>query len=112
MPGTDLFSRLAHPGEEAITRLAKMPGGEQLVGAMNATRERVDELQRRVPGLEDVEKGGEALEKEGAERRGGGGEGGGAGGGRGARAPARRAGSSSSARSAAARSRATTPKPP
>jgi hypothetical protein len=52
----DLLGKLADLGEEAIQRLSDAPGGERLVGAINATRERVDELQKRVRGLEDLEK--------------------------------------------------------
>jgi hypothetical protein len=73
MAGKDLLSRLADAGEEAIARLAKAPGGEQIVGAMNAMRERMDELQKRISGLEDTEKRLDELEKrvaalEGAKR--------------------------------------------
>ena len=66
MPGArrnDLLGKLADFGEEAIQRLSDAPGGERLVGALNATRERVDELQKRVRGLEDLEKRLSALER-------------------------------------------------
>jgi hypothetical protein len=66
MPGArrnDLLGKLADFGEEAIQRLSDAPGGDRLVGALNATRERVDELQKRVRGLEDLEKRLSALER-------------------------------------------------
>ena len=59
----DLLSRLADAGEEAIQRLAKAPGGENVVKAVNASRDRVDELQQRVRGIEGLEKRVAALEK-------------------------------------------------
>lgn len=59
----DLLSRLADAGEEAIQRLAKAPGGENVVKALNTSRERVDELQKKVRGIESLEKRVAALEK-------------------------------------------------
>jgi outer membrane murein-binding lipoprotein Lpp len=59
----DLLSRLADAGEEAIHRLAKAPGGENLAKALNASRERIDELQKKVRGLDELEKRVAALEK-------------------------------------------------
>jgi hypothetical protein len=56
MAGKDLLSRLADAGEDAIARLGKVPGGEQVVGAMHAMRDRTDELQKRVMGVEGLEK--------------------------------------------------------
>jgi hypothetical protein len=59
----ELLGKLADFGEEAIQRLSDAPGGDRLVGALNATRERVDELQKRVRGLEELEKRLSALER-------------------------------------------------
>jgi len=59
----DLFGKLADLSEEAMQRLSDAPGGERLLGALNAMRERVDELQKRVRGLEDLEKRLAALER-------------------------------------------------
>jgi polyhydroxyalkanoate synthesis regulator phasin len=59
----DLLGKLADFGEEAMQRLSDAPGGDRVVGALNATRERVDELQKRVRGLEDLEKRLSALER-------------------------------------------------
>jgi hypothetical protein len=66
MPGArrnDLIGKLADFSEEAIQRLSDAPGADRLVGALNTTRERVDELQKRVRGLEDLEKRLTALER-------------------------------------------------
>jgi hypothetical protein len=50
-----LLGRLADLSEEAIQRLGDVPGADRAVGAMNALRDRTDELQRRVRGLEALE---------------------------------------------------------
>ena len=59
----DLLGRLADLSEEAMQRFADAPGADRLLGALNATRERVDELQRRVRGLEALEQRLAALER-------------------------------------------------
>jgi hypothetical protein len=59
----DIMSRLADAGEDAIQRLAKAPGGENVLKAMNATRERIDEMQKKVRGIDDLERRVVALEK-------------------------------------------------
>ena len=56
MAGKDLLSRLADAGEEAIGKFGKAPGGEQVVGAVHSMRERMDELQKRVRGIDDLER--------------------------------------------------------
>ena len=66
MAGTrnkDLLSRLADLSEEAIQRLAEAPGADRLFHALNGLRDRVDELQKRVRGLEQLEQRLAALEK-------------------------------------------------
>ncbi len=52
----DLLSRLADAGEDAIQRLAKAPGGKSMLDAMNTTRERLDDLQKKVRGIDALEK--------------------------------------------------------
>ncbi len=52
---TDLLSKLAELSEEAMHRLQDAPGGERVVGALNSMRDRVDELQKRVRGLDELE---------------------------------------------------------
>ena len=59
----DLLGRLADLSEEAIQRLSDVPGGDRALGALNALRDRTDELQRRVRGLEGLEQRLSALEK-------------------------------------------------
>lgn len=51
----DLLGRLADLSEEAIQRLSDVPGADRALAAVNALRERTDELQRRVRGLEGLE---------------------------------------------------------
>ena len=62
-PQRNLIDRLADAGEEAIQRLGSAPGGDRLLGAVNSMRDRVDEMQRRMRGLEDVEKRLRAVER-------------------------------------------------
>ena len=59
----DLLTRLVDAGEDAIQRLAEVPGGDRIAGTLNSMRDRVDELQRRVRGLEDLDRRMAALEK-------------------------------------------------
>jgi hypothetical protein len=55
MAGRDLLTRLADAGEEAIGRLADAPGADRLTGVANSMRDRVDELQKRVRGIDALE---------------------------------------------------------
>ena len=48
----DLLTRLSEAGEEAIGRLSEIPGGNRVVEATHALRERLDELERRLQALE------------------------------------------------------------
>ena len=59
----DLLTMLADRGEEAIQRLSDAPGADRVIGALNTLRDRMDELQKRVRGLEDLEKRLTALER-------------------------------------------------
>lgn len=52
---TDLRGKLVELSEEAIHRLQDAPGGDRVVGTMNAMKDRLDELQRRVRGLDELE---------------------------------------------------------
>jgi hypothetical protein len=51
----DLLGKLAELSEEAIHRLQDAPGGDRVVGTMNAMKDRLDELQRRVRGIDELE---------------------------------------------------------
>lgn len=63
-PQKDLLSRLADAGEEAIQKLADMPGAQRAVEAAGSLRDRLDELQRRVRGIEELERRVAKLEQE------------------------------------------------
>jgi polyhydroxyalkanoate synthesis regulator phasin len=60
---TDLLGKLAELSEEAIHRLQDAPGGDRVVGTMNAMKDRLDELQRRVRGIDELEARLSALER-------------------------------------------------
>src|SRR2546423_13242130 len=60
---TDLFGKLADLSDDAIQRLSDAPGADRALGALNTLRDRMDELQKRVRGLEDLEKRLTALER-------------------------------------------------
>jgi hypothetical protein len=60
---TDLFGKLADLSEDAIQRLSDAPGADRALSALNTLRDRMDELQKRVRGLEDLEKRLAALER-------------------------------------------------
>jgi hypothetical protein len=54
-PQKDLLSRLADAGEAAMKSIGDAPGADRFLGAANALRDRLDELQKRVRGLEGLE---------------------------------------------------------
>ncbi|HEY7731315.1 MAG TPA: hypothetical protein VH950_10470 [Gaiellaceae bacterium] len=60
----DVLARLADRGEDAINRLADLPGGTRAVKAWTDMRERVDELSRKVRGIDKLEVRVAKLEKE------------------------------------------------
>ena len=60
----DVLGRLADRGEEALQRLAELPGGSKALKAVNDMRERVDELGRRVRGIDRLEARVAKLEKD------------------------------------------------
>jgi hypothetical protein len=55
-PKQSIVDRLADLGEEAIQRIGNAPGGDRVLAAMAGTRERMDDLQKRVRGLEALDK--------------------------------------------------------
>ncbi len=66
MAGTrknDLLGRLADLSEEAYQRLSDAPGADKVLGALNGLKDRTDELQKRVRGLEALEQRLAALER-------------------------------------------------
>jgi len=59
----DLLTMLADRGEEAIQRLADAPGAERVLGAAQALRDRLDEMQKRMRGIDALERRLAELEK-------------------------------------------------
>jgi hypothetical protein len=59
----DLLSRLADLSEASIQRLAEAPMADRAVQALKGLGERVDDLQRRMRGFEELEQRLTALEK-------------------------------------------------
>lgn len=60
----DFVTRLADAGEEALHRLAELPGGQRAVTAANDLRARVDDLTKKVRGIDALEARVAKLEKE------------------------------------------------
>ena len=58
------MTRLADAGEEALQRLADLPGGQKALTAVNDLRTRVDELAKKVRGIDALEARVAKLEKE------------------------------------------------
>ena len=59
----DLLGRLADMSEDAIQRLSEAPGADRALQALKGLGDKVDELQRRTRGFEEIEKRLTALEK-------------------------------------------------
>jgi len=60
----DLMARLADAGEEALQRLSELPGGQRALTAVNDLRTRVDDLTKKVRGIDALEARITKLEKE------------------------------------------------
>ncbi len=60
----DVIGRLAARGDEALQRLSALPGGTLALKTFNDVRARVDELGRRVRGIEELEARVASLEKD------------------------------------------------
>jgi uncharacterized small protein (DUF1192 family) len=60
----DVIARLADRGEDALQRLSELPGGQRAVKAFNDLRSRVDELTKKVRGIDELEARIAKLEKE------------------------------------------------
>ena len=60
----DFVTRLADAGEEALQRIADLPGGQKALTAVNDLRTRVDELTKKVRGIDELEARLVKLEKE------------------------------------------------
>ncbi len=64
----DVIARLADRGEKTLARLAELPGGTKAMQAVNDLRMRVDELGKKVRGIDELERRVAKLEKELASR--------------------------------------------
>ena len=60
----DIFSRVQDLGAEALNKLAEVPGGSKLVDMANETRTRLDDVQKKLRGLDELEKRVAKLERE------------------------------------------------
>jgi len=60
----DVIARLAGKGEEAIRRIADLPGGQRALEAFNDLKLRVDDLSKKVRGVDELEQRVAKLEKE------------------------------------------------
>ena len=49
-------TRLADAGEEAIQRLGTAPGGDRLLGVVNTLRDRMDDMQKQLRAIAQIEK--------------------------------------------------------
>jgi len=58
-----IVDRLADVGEEAIQRLGGAPGADRVMGAVNALRVRVDDMQKNVRAIPGIEKRLAAIER-------------------------------------------------
>jgi len=59
----DLLGRLADLSEEAVQRLAEAPGADRVLQGLKGLADRVDDLQRRTRGFEELEQRLTKLEK-------------------------------------------------
>ena len=62
-PPKDLRTRVQDLGEEALHKLAEVPGGAKLVEMANQSRSRLDEMQKRLRGLDVLERRVDELEQ-------------------------------------------------
>ena len=60
----DILSRVTDLGAEALHKLADVPGGSRLVEMANDSKARLDEMQKKLRGLDALEQRVAALEKQ------------------------------------------------
>ena len=58
----DLLARMADLGEEALNKLPNVPGGNRVMDMVNQSRTRLDEMQKKLRGLDELEKRVDKLE--------------------------------------------------
>ncbi len=59
----DIFARVTELGQEALNKLADVPGGSKVVDMMNESKARLDEMQKKLRGLDALEQRVAALEE-------------------------------------------------
>lgn len=64
MARKDLLTKLTDAGEEALSRLTEAPGADKITAFATSTRDRLDELTKRVRGIEQLEARVAKLEKQ------------------------------------------------
>lgn len=60
----DIVTRLADAGEGALQKLTELPGGQRAVNAVNDLRAKVDDLAKKVRGIDVLEERVKKLEKD------------------------------------------------
>ena len=58
-----MVGKLADVGGDAIQRIGSAPGGDRLLNALNSTRDRMDDMQKKMRGLDAVEQRLEEVER-------------------------------------------------
>jgi phage I-like protein len=64
MARKDLLTKLADAGEDALSRLTEAPGIDKMTAFASSTKDRLDELTKRVRGIEQLEARLAKLEKQ------------------------------------------------
>jgi polyhydroxyalkanoate synthesis regulator phasin len=60
----DFVARLADAGEEALHKIAELPGGGRVLNTFNDLKSRVDDLAKKVRGMDELESRITKLERE------------------------------------------------
>ena len=60
----DILSRVTDLGAEALHKLSDIPGGSRMVELANESKARLDEMQKKLRGLDELEKRVAKLEKQ------------------------------------------------
>ena len=63
-PSQDILSRVTGLGSEALHRLTEIPGGSRLLEMANESKSRLDDMQKKLRGLDALEKRVARLEKQ------------------------------------------------
>ena len=63
-PQKDILSRVQDIGAEMLNKLPEMPGGAKAMEMLNDSRSRLDEMQKKLRGLDALEKRVAKLERE------------------------------------------------